>query len=177
MFRCPPKNYTMEQYFSQPFPKPGRNVFTILCSITALLSLYILCCMPSLSRALCISPSSPTFTTSIHKYRVPQKACLFLKFGGIVWPTVLVLRMAHRKWKNWKQQPSMLPGLAVSVWLLLSFFPFPAGHPEHEHCIANNNPRQSYLPAGSVPCTKEDVNLQSRTPLWAVKRAFQFEIQ
>ena len=31
MFLCPPQNITMAQYFSQPFPKPGRNVFTILC--------------------------------------------------------------------------------------------------------------------------------------------------
>ena len=45
--------------------------------------------------------------------------------------TVLVLRMAHRKWKETKQQPSMLPSCA---WLLLSFFLYPVGHPEHEHC-------------------------------------------
>ena len=30
MFRCPPQNCKMAQYFSQPFPKPGRNVFTQL---------------------------------------------------------------------------------------------------------------------------------------------------
>ena len=48
--------------------------------------------------------------------------------------TVLVLRMAHRKWKEIKQQPSMLPGPAGCSWLLLSIFQFPLGHPEHEHC-------------------------------------------
>ena len=48
--------------------------------------------------------------------------------------TVLVLRMAHRKGKEIKQQPSMLPVLGCA-WLLLSFFQYPVGHPEHEHCI------------------------------------------
>ena len=47
--------------------------------------------------------------------------------------TVLMLRMTHRKWKEMKQtsKPVAWPSLA---WLLLSFFPFPVGHPEHEHC-------------------------------------------
>ena len=31
MFPCPPQNYTMAQYFSQAFPKPGRNVFELPC--------------------------------------------------------------------------------------------------------------------------------------------------
>ena len=31
MFFCQPPKCTMAQYFSQPFPKPGRNVFTLLC--------------------------------------------------------------------------------------------------------------------------------------------------
>ena len=35
--------------------------------------------------------------------------------------TVLVLRMAHRKWKETKQLPSMLPGPAVLVSCLVSF--------------------------------------------------------
>ena len=35
--------------------------------------------------------------------------------------TVLVLRMAHRKWKETKQQPSMLPGPAVPGFCLVSF--------------------------------------------------------
>ena len=34
--------------------------------------------------------------------------------------TVLVLRMAHRKWKETKQQPSMLPGPAVPGSCLIS---------------------------------------------------------
>ena len=33
MFCCPPQNCTVAQYFSQPFPKPGRNVFTLLCTM------------------------------------------------------------------------------------------------------------------------------------------------
>ena len=32
MFHCLPQNRTMAQYFSQSFPKPGRNVFTLLCT-------------------------------------------------------------------------------------------------------------------------------------------------
>ena len=36
--------------------------------------------------------------------------------------TVLVLRMAHRKWKEFKQQPSMLPGSAVPGSCLVSFY-------------------------------------------------------
>ena len=35
--------------------------------------------------------------------------------------TVLVLRMADRKWKETKQQPSMLPGPAVPGCSLVSF--------------------------------------------------------
>ena len=35
--------------------------------------------------------------------------------------TVLLLRMAHRKWKESKQQPSMLPGPAVPGSCLVSF--------------------------------------------------------
>ena len=35
--------------------------------------------------------------------------------------TVLVLRMVHRKWKETKQQPSMLPGAAVPGSCLVSF--------------------------------------------------------
>ena len=35
--------------------------------------------------------------------------------------TVLVLRLAHRKWKETKQQPSMLPGPAVPGSCLVSF--------------------------------------------------------
>ena len=31
MFRCPSKKCNRAQYFSQPFPKPGRNVFTLRC--------------------------------------------------------------------------------------------------------------------------------------------------
>ena len=34
---------------------------------------------------------------------------------------MLVLRMAHRKWKETKQQPSMLPGPAVPGSCLVSF--------------------------------------------------------
>ena len=41
--------------------------------------------------------------------------------SGLVGHTVLVLRMAHRKWKKFKQQPSMLPGSAVSGCCLVSF--------------------------------------------------------
>ena len=41
--------------------------------------------------------------------------------------TVLVLRMAHRIWKETKQEPG-------TARLLLSFFPFAVDHPEHEHC-------------------------------------------
>ena len=41
--------------------------------------------------------------------------------------------MAHRKWKETKQQPSMLPGPSCA-WLLLSFFPFPVGHYVAAHC-------------------------------------------
>ena len=36
--------------------------------------------------------------------------------------TVLVLRMAHRKWKEFKQQPSMLLGSAVPGGCLVSFY-------------------------------------------------------
>ena len=32
---CPPQNCTTAQYFRQPFPKHGRNVFTLLCSCSA----------------------------------------------------------------------------------------------------------------------------------------------
>ena len=35
--------------------------------------------------------------------------------------TVLKLRMVHRKWRETKQQPSVLPGPAVPVSCLVSF--------------------------------------------------------
>ena len=35
---------------------------------------------------------------------------------------MLVLRMTHRKWKEFKQQPSMLPGSAVPGCCLVSFY-------------------------------------------------------
>ena len=43
-------------------------------------------------------------------------------------------RMAHMKWKETKLQPSMLPG-SVVPGSLLSFFPFPLGHPMSAGCI------------------------------------------
>ena len=39
--------------------------------------------------------------------------------------------MAHWKWKESKQQPSMLPGPAVPG---CCFFPFPVGHPPYPPC-------------------------------------------
>ena len=44
-----------------------------------------------------------------------------LSHGNRACTTVLVLRMAHRKWKETKQQPSMLPVLAVPGCCLISF--------------------------------------------------------
>ena len=43
--------------------------------------------------------------------------------------TVPVLRMAHRKWTEFKQQPSMLPGSAVPGCCLVSFHFLWAIHP------------------------------------------------
>ena len=42
--------------------------------------------------------------------------------------------MAHRIWKETKQEPG-------TAGLLLSFFPFPLDHPEHEHCIVRPFPQ------------------------------------
>ena len=55
--------------------------------------------------------------------------------------TVLVLSMAHRIWKETKQETGTAgPGK------MLSFFPFPVGHPEHEHCMsAAASPSESVL--------------------------------
>ena len=50
-----------------------------------------------------------------------------LQCPGSGWPT------GNRK--KTKQQPSMLPAPpSTCAWLLLIFFPYPVGHPEHEHC-------------------------------------------
>ena len=43
MFRCHPQKCTMAQYFSQPFPKPGRNVFTLLCTQNHRVFLFLSC--------------------------------------------------------------------------------------------------------------------------------------
>ena len=51
---------------------------------------------------------------------------------GSSYSTVHVLRMAQRKWKDTKQEP----GTAGPGNMLLSFFPFPVGHPDQEHCKA-----------------------------------------
>ena len=37
--------------------------------------------------------------------------------------------MTHRKWKETKQQPGRHSWARQHTWLLLSFFPFPVGHP------------------------------------------------
>ena len=49
--------------------------------------------------------------------------------------TVRVDSLPHRKWKEIKQQPSMLPGPAVPG-CCFSFFPFPVGHPLHPPCTS-----------------------------------------
>ena len=47
--------------------------------------------------------------------------------------TVLVLRKAHRIWKETKLQPGTAgPGNMLGCCLVK--FPFPVGHPEHDHC-------------------------------------------
>ena len=51
--------------------------------------------------------------------RTEQEQERVSKTGGL--HTALVLRMAHRKWKEIKQQPSMLPGPAVPGSCLVSF--------------------------------------------------------
>ena len=53
MFLYPPQNSTMAQYFSPPFPKPGRNVFTL---VTTLYVCCVLAC-PLTSRSAFISLS------------------------------------------------------------------------------------------------------------------------
>ena len=44
--------------------------------------------------------------------------------------------MAHRKWNETKQQPSLLPGPAVPVCSLVSFHFLWAMTPQAVHCIA-----------------------------------------
>ena len=55
--------------------------------------------------------------------------------------TVLVLRMAHRIWRETKQLPSMLPGPRCA-WLLPSFSPYLVSHPEHEHTVLDRKSRK-----------------------------------
>ena len=43
------------------------------------------------------------------------------KWASVTFYTVLVLRIAHRKWKETNQQPSMLPGPAVPGCCSVSF--------------------------------------------------------
>ena len=66
--------------------------------------------------------ASPQVTTSIHTYRRKTYSLYYTACGH---------RIADRKWKEIKQQPGTA---GQHAWLLLSFFPFPVGHPEHEHC-------------------------------------------
>ena len=65
------------------------------------------------------------------------------------WPvsTVCGHRLAHRKWKEIKQQPSMLPGPALSGCMQLSFSPFPVGHPMSADCtkLPNYTSRISHV--------------------------------
>ena len=61
----------------------------------------------------------PTYVKPFFKYVV------LMGLSSLFWSvlkesTVLVLRMVHRKWKETKQQPSMLPGLAVPGCCLVS---------------------------------------------------------
>ena len=52
---------------------------------------------------------------------LPKARYAFLHWAGFFRCTVLVLRMAHRKWEDIKQQPSILPGPAVPGGCLVSF--------------------------------------------------------
>ena len=72
--------------------------------------------------------SEPVWEAQFVTYRAvchPYAICLV--YGHVssllreMWCTVLVLRMAQRKWKEIKQQPSMLPGPAVPGCCLVSF--------------------------------------------------------
>ena len=62
----------------------------------------------------------PTYVKPFFKYVVPM-GLSSLFWSVLKESTVLVLRMVHRKWKETKQQPSMLPGLAVPGCCLVSF--------------------------------------------------------
>ena len=62
--------------------------------------------------------------------------------------TVLVLRMTHRKWRETKQQPSMLPGPAVTgcclvyfhfLWVILSTSTVQSGASGHSLGFVNKN--------------------------------------
>ena len=63
--------------------------------------------------------------------------------------TVLVLRMAHRKWKEFLTSKHV--AWLTCAWLLLSFFLFPVGHPEHEHCTEIRNQRHGIRSGEGAP--------------------------
>ena len=51
-----------------------------------------------------------------------------------------------------KQAAALHSWARQHAWLLLNFFPFPVGHPEHEHCIvAERERRASLLSFGFLP--------------------------
>ena len=58
-----------------------------------------------------------------NKFGTPPTRCWAqARFWGMIkTSTVLVLSMAHRKWKEFKQQPSMFPGSDVPGCCLVSF--------------------------------------------------------
>ena len=99
---------TLELLLSDCYP-----LVTIICPSPEVVTISNICCIDI--RALTAAAAKVHKTQSIE---------------GILSAAskVLVLRMAHRKWKaKHVAWPSW-------SWLLLSFFPYPVGRPEHEHC-------------------------------------------
>ena len=77
MFCCPPQHCAMAQNFRQPFPKPGRNVFTQLCICWAfhllppfclcnIIVLFVICHL--LLQPQTIHPERSLFTNLFHPF-------------------------------------------------------------------------------------------------------------
>ena len=103
------------------------------------------CCLAKL-------PKQFLFCTTLYR------GALEMQTKGLAHCTGRMERIAHRKWKESKQQPSMLSGLAVPGCCLIYFHYLWAIHPIRPVCKAASasdfsQPLQRVLVGFDLPCT------------------------
>ena len=100
---------------------PRTRVITLISSSQVRVTGHSLRLEPTRTDPIrALNDNNSSYCHSAWQFSRIKKNYTKVKFDGIHTCTVLVLRMAHRKRKETKQQPSMLPGPAVSGSCLVS---------------------------------------------------------